>query len=46
MYAVDCYSFWIGDCRSKTDTERKILGHIVGKRIKNFGVIARGRAVR
>ncbi len=24
------------DCRSKTDTERQNLGHIVEKRIKNF----------
>ena len=24
-------------CRSKTDTERQNLGHIVEKRIKNFG---------
>ena len=27
----------IVSCRSKTDTERQNLGHIVEKRIKNFG---------
>jgi len=25
------------NCRSKTDTERQNLGHIVEQRIKNFG---------
>ncbi len=32
-------------CRSKTDTERQHLGHIVEKRIKNFGTaLSFGRA--
>ena len=42
MYNVILYEYILlylyGDhCRSKTDTERQDLGHIVEQRIKNYG---------
>ena len=40
-FFVPCIFYFAGDgkrhCRSKTDTERQNLGHIVEQRIKNFG---------